>query len=97
VIRKIKGYMLCDMCGSATQFVTKCGTDEYLIQCVRCGHKKKYDKYRIALKVAHRLDAYGYNTSALKAFNLAERMFKLFETDDNSADDNNASVYNASQ
>lgn len=92
MVRKIKGYILCDMCGSATQFVTVCGDDEYLIQCTRCGHKKKYDKYRFALKVAQRLDTYGYNTPALKTFNLAERMFKLFETDDNSADNTNAFV-----
>lgn len=97
MVRKIKGYILCDMCGSATQFVTVCGDDEYLIQCARCGHKKKYDKYRFALKVAQRLDARGYNTYALKTFNLAERMFKLFETDDNSSDDINASVCNDSK
>lgn len=92
MVRKIKGYILCDMCGSATQFVTVCGDDEYLIQCARCGYKKKYDKYRFALKVAQRLDTYGYNTPALKTFNLSERMFKLFETDDNSADNTNAFV-----
>lgn len=96
MVRKIKGYILCDMCGSATQFVTVCG-DEYLIQCARCGHKKKYDKYSFALKVAQRLDARGYNTPALKTFNLAERMFKLFETDDNSADNINAFVCDTSK
>lgn len=95
MVHKIKGYILCDMCGSATQSVTKFGSDEYLIQCVRCGHKKKYDKYRFALKVAHRLDAYGYNVTALKAFNLAERMFKLFEKDNNSTVNANADVTGA--
>ena len=85
------------MCGSATQFVTACGDDEYLIQCARCGHKKKYDKYRFALKVAQRLDAYGYKTPAVKTFNLAERMFKLFETDDNSAGNTNVFVCDASK
>ena len=97
MVRKIKGYILCDMCGSATQFVTACGDDKYLIQCARCGYKKKYDKYRFALKVAQRLDACGYNTPALKTFNLAERMFKLFETDDNSVDHTNAFVCDTSK
>ena len=96
MVRKIKGYILCDMCRSATQFVTACG-DEYLIKCARCGHMKKYDKYSFALKVAQRLDACGYNTPALKTFNLAERMFKLFETDDNSADNSNAFVCDTSK